>query len=149
MGFDPWVRKIPWRGKWQPTLVFLLRNSRDRRAWWAIESMGSQESQTWLSDWVLTHNILKSTAVPATSPLLLCLLLDSPGLHKDIESLLYCTLYSAVQQSIQEHNHFREYTPDMGSHVCIFESLQLGRFVCRGLTVMHKRMPSLRQQRII
>ena len=46
MGFNPWVRKIPWRGKWQPTPVFLLRNSRDRRAWWAIESMGSQESQT-------------------------------------------------------------------------------------------------------
>ena len=22
-GFDPWVRKIPWRKKWQPTLVFL------------------------------------------------------------------------------------------------------------------------------
>ena len=21
--FDPWVRKIPWRGKWQPTPVFL------------------------------------------------------------------------------------------------------------------------------
>ena len=23
-GFDSWVRKIPWRGKWQPTPVFLL-----------------------------------------------------------------------------------------------------------------------------
>ena len=22
-GFDPWVRKIPWRRKWQPTTVFL------------------------------------------------------------------------------------------------------------------------------
>ena len=22
-GFDPWVRKIPWRRAWQPTLVFL------------------------------------------------------------------------------------------------------------------------------
>ena len=22
--FDPWVGKIPWRRKWQPTLVFLL-----------------------------------------------------------------------------------------------------------------------------
>ena len=22
-GFDPWVRKIPWRSRWQPTLVFL------------------------------------------------------------------------------------------------------------------------------
>ena len=22
-GFDPWVGKIPWRGSWRPTLVFL------------------------------------------------------------------------------------------------------------------------------
>ena len=24
LGFDPWVRKISWRGAWQPTPVFLL-----------------------------------------------------------------------------------------------------------------------------
>jgi len=23
-GFDPWVRKIPWKRAWQPTSVFLL-----------------------------------------------------------------------------------------------------------------------------
>ena len=28
-GFDPWVRKIPWRRKWQPTPVFLPGESRD------------------------------------------------------------------------------------------------------------------------
>ena len=33
--FDPWVRKIPWRRKWQPTPVFLLGNPMDRRTWWA------------------------------------------------------------------------------------------------------------------
>ena len=27
--FDPWVRKIPWRRKWQPTPVFCLENSID------------------------------------------------------------------------------------------------------------------------
>ena len=26
-GFDPWVRKIPWRRAWQPTPVFLLGKS--------------------------------------------------------------------------------------------------------------------------
>ena len=31
-GFDPWVGKIPWRRKWQPTPVFLLENSMDRGA---------------------------------------------------------------------------------------------------------------------
>ena len=33
--FNPWTRKIPWRRKWQPTLVFLPRESMDREAWWA------------------------------------------------------------------------------------------------------------------
>ena len=28
-GFDPWVRKIPWGSKWQPTPVFLPGNSMD------------------------------------------------------------------------------------------------------------------------
>ena len=34
-GFDPWVKKIPWRRKWQPTPVFLLENPMDIGAWWA------------------------------------------------------------------------------------------------------------------
>jgi len=31
--FDPWVGKIPWRGKWQPTPVFMPGNPMDRGAW--------------------------------------------------------------------------------------------------------------------
>jgi len=27
---------MPWRREWQPTPVFLLKNSMDRGAWWAI-----------------------------------------------------------------------------------------------------------------
>ena len=30
-GFDPWVRKIPWRRKWQPTPVFLPGESHEKR----------------------------------------------------------------------------------------------------------------------
>ena len=30
-GFDPWVRKIPWRRKWHPTPVLLLGKSHGRR----------------------------------------------------------------------------------------------------------------------
>ena len=29
--FDPWVRKISWRRKWQPTLVFLPGKSHGQR----------------------------------------------------------------------------------------------------------------------
>ena len=31
-GFDPWVRKIPWRKKQQPTPVFLPGKSHGRRS---------------------------------------------------------------------------------------------------------------------
>ena len=31
-GFDPWVRKIPWRRKWQPTPVSLSRKSHGQRS---------------------------------------------------------------------------------------------------------------------
>ena len=35
-GFIPWVKKTPWRRKWQPTPVFLPENPTDREAWWTI-----------------------------------------------------------------------------------------------------------------
>ena len=31
-GFDPWVGKIPWRRKWQPTPVFLPGKSHEQRS---------------------------------------------------------------------------------------------------------------------
>ena len=31
-GFDPWVRKIPWRRAWQPTPVFLPGKSHGQRS---------------------------------------------------------------------------------------------------------------------
>ena len=33
--FHPWVRKIPWRRKPEPTLIFLPGKAIDRGAWWA------------------------------------------------------------------------------------------------------------------
>ena len=30
--FDPWVKKIPWRRKWQPTAVFLQEKSHGQRS---------------------------------------------------------------------------------------------------------------------
>ena len=51
-GFDPWVGKVPWRRKWQPTPVFLPGKSHGQRSL-ADHSQGergvSQKSQTLLS----------------------------------------------------------------------------------------------------
>ena len=42
--FDPWVRKIPWRRKWQPTPVFLPGASPQTEEPGGLQSMGSKES---------------------------------------------------------------------------------------------------------
>ena len=44
-GFSSWVRKIPWRRKGQPPLVFLPGKSLDRGAWQATV-LGVAQSQT-------------------------------------------------------------------------------------------------------
>ena len=46
--FNPWVRKNPWSRTWQPTLVFCLENSRDRKAW-QVTVHGFTKSWTQLS----------------------------------------------------------------------------------------------------
>ena len=39
-GFSPWVRKIPWRRKWQPTPVFLPGKSHGQRSLVGCSSRG-------------------------------------------------------------------------------------------------------------
>ena len=45
-GFDPWVGKIPWRRKWQPTPVFLAGESHGRRSLVGYSSSGGKELDT-------------------------------------------------------------------------------------------------------
>ena len=48
--FDPWVGKIPWSRAWQPTPVFLPRESPWTEEPDRLQSMGSQKSQTQPND---------------------------------------------------------------------------------------------------
>ena len=45
-GFDPWVGKILWRGKWQPTQVLLPGKSHGRRILVGYSPWGRRESDT-------------------------------------------------------------------------------------------------------
>ena len=47
--FDPWVRKMPWRRKWQPTPVFLPEESPWTEKPGGLYPMGSQRAG---HDWV-------------------------------------------------------------------------------------------------
>ena len=44
MQFDPWVRKTPWRRKWQPTPVFLPGESHGQRSLAGYNPWGCTES---------------------------------------------------------------------------------------------------------
>jgi len=45
-GFDPWVRKIPWRRAWQSTLVFLPGESHGQRSLMGYGPQGRKELDT-------------------------------------------------------------------------------------------------------
>ena len=55
---DPWVRKIPWRRKWQPTPVFLPGKSHGWRSlagyspWGHMESDAIEQLHFFTSSWV-------------------------------------------------------------------------------------------------
>ena len=67
-GFDPWVRKIPWKREWLPTPVFLPGEHHGQRSLVGyIQSMGSQRvGYDWATNTHLFHShifsITKSTA---------------------------------------------------------------------------------------
>jgi len=42
-GFDPWVGKIPWRRKWQPTPVFLSGEAHGQRSLVGYSPWGREE----------------------------------------------------------------------------------------------------------
>ena len=52
-GFEPWVGKIPWRRKWQPTPVFLPGESHGWRSLVGYSPSGHKESDT--TEWLDFH----------------------------------------------------------------------------------------------
>ena len=44
--FEPWVGKIPWRRKWQPTPVFLPEKSHRQRSLAGYSPWGGKELDT-------------------------------------------------------------------------------------------------------
>jgi len=45
-GFDPWVKKIPWRREWLPTSIFLSGESSGWRSLAGYSPWGCKESDT-------------------------------------------------------------------------------------------------------
>ena len=93
--FDLWVRKIPWRRKWQPTLAFLHWKSHGERSLMGyIQSMGSQKSQTWLSD-----------QTNCTFPVALCADISSSNSHHHPSPRFFTFLLKLYPSWVTEHTH--------------------------------------------
>ena len=56
-GFDCWVRKIPWRRKWQPTQVFSSGKSHGQRS---LVGFSPWEHRV-ITDWAIEHAICDGT----------------------------------------------------------------------------------------
>ena len=70
---NPWVKKIPWRRKWQPTLVFLLGKSHGQRSLEGYSPWSHKELDTewlsdlvsWLSDWAACTVLCRGRSLTA------------------------------------------------------------------------------------
>ena len=52
---NPWVRTIPWRGKWQPTLIFLPGKSHEQRTLEGYSPWGGKRVR---HDMAHQHNVI-------------------------------------------------------------------------------------------
>ena len=68
LSFGPWVRKIPWRRKWQPTPVFLPGKSHGQRSLVGYSPWGHKESDT--TEWAPAHYV-SSPLLSNRNPLML------------------------------------------------------------------------------
>ena len=60
-GFNPWVRKVPWRRAWQPTPVFLPERSHGQRCLMGYSPWGRKELET--TEWLCTHTIFTDVVI--------------------------------------------------------------------------------------
>ena len=58
-GFDPWVGKIPWTRKWQPTPVFLPGGSHGQRSLVGYSPRGRRVRHDWANSLHFTFKIIR------------------------------------------------------------------------------------------
>ena len=69
-GFDPWIGKIPWRRKWQPTPVLSPGESHGQRSLVGYSPRGrkSTGSQTVGQDWAISLSLSLSALTHRSTP---------------------------------------------------------------------------------
>ena len=70
--FDPWVGKIPWRRKWQPTPVFLPGKSHGQKSLAGYSSWGHRFGHDWACIYWLVSRDFKFGYLGSTEGILVC-----------------------------------------------------------------------------
>ena len=105
--FFPWIREVPWRSAWQPTVVFLPGESHEQRSLVGSNPWGCRVGHDW-SDSACMYSLQKS------SKILLCVYLEvEPGpcpqtalLFLDCLSLVsasFATIWSCSLELRKDH----------------------------------------------
>ena len=115
-GFDPWVRKIPWRRKWEPIPVFLPGKSHGQRSLvghspWSCKrvghDLGTKHQQQNLNTWHLRQrNWRKSANIfgEVSPPWILCDVISFISNSAVLFSALYSRRYGRRWRENDEHN---------------------------------------------
>ena len=77
---DLWVRKIPWRMRWQPTPVFLPEKSHGQRSLAGYSPWG-HKGWTWLSNWTTRVNKFTTNSFSVLWYLLVPIILSQAVFH--------------------------------------------------------------------
>ena len=64
--FDPLIRKIPWKRKWQPTPVFLLGKFHGHRSLAGYSPQGHKECD--MTEWLSTHAYIHTSCTHGRNP---------------------------------------------------------------------------------
>ena len=113
-GLDPWAGKIPWRRKWQPTLVFLPGKSHGQRSLVGYSPCCCVQSLSHATPWTVAHqdslsltvsqSLLKLMSIESAMPsnhLILCHpLLLLPSIFRASGSLPLSQLFTSGGQSL-------------------------------------------------
>ena len=113
LGFNPWVRKIPWRRTCNPFQYSCLENPTDRGAWWATVHGITQSwtRQKWLSLQACTHLIRKGTKMGGR----LFLKGDFPKVKAFKNCLLLLSLWGFPGDAVVKNPSAMQKTQDAGS----------------------------------
>ena len=92
-GFDPWVRKIPWRRKWQPTPVFLPGKSYGQRSMVGYNPSGRERVR---HDQVTTQ---QEVVRPMSYSILAFIMMIYNCLFTCLSSPLFCKYFGCIPRA--------------------------------------------------